>query len=60
MAKKYQKRLRLMERKVMMLCHNCHQETDVAYNELCYPCYRRFGRMPKAARKPQITEVVVA
>ena len=49
-----------MERNVMILCHNCHRETYVAYNEICYPCYRRIDRMPKAARKPHITEVVAA
>jgi len=31
----------------MILCMNCYCKTDVAYNELCYSCYRSIGRLPR-------------
>lgn len=39
------------EKSKLMLCLHCHREIEVAYNELCFQCYRRIGRVP--ARKGQ-------
>jgi len=44
----------------LMLCTHCHVEIDVAYNALCYQCYKKIGRMPKQAKRAVITEVISA
>ena len=31
----------------MILCTHCYSATEVAYNELCYRCYRKIGRLPR-------------
>jgi hypothetical protein len=30
----------------MMLCMKCYLKIGIAYNELCYSCYKRIRRMP--------------
>lgn len=35
----------------MILCLKCHCATEVAYNELCYDCYKQFRRMVPKDRK---------
>ncbi len=30
----------------MILCMKCYRKTGIAYNEMCYRCYRRIRRMP--------------
>jgi hypothetical protein len=30
----------------MILCMKCYRKTGIAYNELCYSCYKRIRRMP--------------
>lgn len=39
-----------------MLCMHCHRPTGVAYNELCFQCYKRIGRIPlsKTAKRAQL------
>jgi hypothetical protein len=46
--------------KKLMLCPHCYGETNIAYNELCFKCYKRIGRMPRQAKRLSITEVVSA
>lgn len=42
----------------MMLCIKCYRKTQIAYNELCYLCYKKLGRvaLDRNARKARIIE----
>jgi len=31
----------------MILCARCHVTIEIAYNELCYDCYKEIGRLSK-------------
>lgn len=30
----------------MMQCPKCYRKIGIAYNELCYQCYKKFGKTP--------------
>ena len=31
-----------------MLCLHCYRHIGIAYNELCFQCYKKIGRIPQA------------
>jgi len=43
----------------MILCMNCYSRTDIAYNELCYSCYRSIGRLPRNKGRKELSVQVI-
>ncbi len=40
----------------MMLCMKCNRKIGIAYNELCYHCYKMIGRVALGRRRANIIE----